>query len=591
MSQRYPEVLRVNADRTRILHGRRHNHCFTSPVYREKTRIINRKLAERYKDHPALVMWHVSNEISGECHCELCQAAFREWLKARYGTLEALNFAWWTRFWSKVYTDWEQIVSPCPHGESGLHGLNIDWRRFTTDQIVDYLQSEFAPLREVTPGVPITTNLMGFGPFGMDNRKVARICDVVSWDSYPKWHESDDALATAESIAFCHDMMRSFGHGRPWLLMESTPSATNWMEFAKLKRPGMHKLSSLLAVAHGSDSVQYFQWRKSRGGPEKFHGAVVDHVGHENTRVFRDVADLGATLSKLGEVVGSRVQADAAVVFDWENRWAISDANVAVRDAKDYEATCVHHYRPLWQAGAGVDVIGADDELTGYKLVIAPMLYMVTAEQAARIERFVRGGGVFVTTYFTGWVDERDLCHLGGFPGPLRGLLGIWAEEIDALYPGQTNRLSMREGNELGVHGSYGAHTLCELIHAESAEVVGECAEDFYAGRPALTVNRVGSGEAWYIAARTEQRFLEQFYGSLIQRLDLARPITGELPDGVIARSRQAGSREFVFVMNVNDAPAVVDLDDACGGIDMETGEPVECPLELEAYEVRVIRR
>lgn len=325
MSEKYPEVLRVGANRVRNLHGMRHNHCFTSPVYREKTTMMNTKLAERYAHHPAVIGWHISNEYGGECHCSYCQDAFREWLKKKYQTLDALNDAWWTTFWSHTYTSWSQVESPAPHGETMVHGQNLDWKRFVTDQTLDFYRHEIKPLKKANPDLPATANFMEAFE-GLNYAKFADDLDIVSWDSYPTWHDEQDESNLAAWTAMNHDMFRSLKGGKPFLLMESTPSLTNWQPISKLKKPGMHVLSSLQAVAHGSDSVQYFQWRKSRGSSEKFHGAVVDHAGHENTRVFQEVSELGGNLSRLDEIVGTTVNAEVAIIFDTENRWAVKDS-------------------------------------------------------------------------------------------------------------------------------------------------------------------------------------------------------------------------------------------------------------------------
>ncbi len=311
LSFKYPEVLRVEETHVRNLHGGRHNHCFTSPIYREKVQIINTKLAERYSNHPALLAWHISNEYGGACYCELCEKAFRDWLKKRYGTLDKLNDAWWTTFWSHTYTAWEQIEAPSAIGEQSVHGHRLDWNRFVTDQTIDFMKNEIKPLKEANAEVPVTTNLMGTYD-GLDYWKFAKELDVISWDNYPTWHNPKTEDSLASEISMVHDINRCLKGGKPFMLMESTPSMTNWQEVSKLKRPGMHLLSSIQAVAHGSDTVEYFQWRKSRGSSEKFHGAVVDHCGHENTRVFRDVTSVGTTLEKLDEVIGTTVDADAA---------------------------------------------------------------------------------------------------------------------------------------------------------------------------------------------------------------------------------------------------------------------------------------
>ncbi|HEY8344891.1 MAG TPA: beta-galactosidase [Bacillota bacterium] len=588
LSQKYPEVLRVGADRKRILHGNRHNHCYSSPVYREKVELINTKLAERYKDHPALLVWHVSNEYGGECHCALCQEKFRQWLQQRYQTLDALNQAWWTAFWSHTYTDWSQIESPAPHGENSIHGLHLDWKRFVTQQTIDFFQHECKPLVAITPDIPVTTNFMGTYP-GLDYWKFASAVDVVSWDNYPRWHGKKEDWRLAAEVAFVHDLNRSLKNGKPFMLMESTPSMTNWMEVAKNKRPGMHLLSSIQAVAHGADTVQYFQWRKGRGGVEKFHGAVVDHAGHEHTRVFRDVTQVGEALKKLDPVLGATVHPEVAVVFDWENRWALEDAYGFIREKK-YEETCQRHYLPFWKQGIPVDIINEDSDFSRYRLVIAPMLYMVRKGVGERITEFVANGGTFVATYLSGTVDENDLCFLGGFPGPLRKVLGIWVEENDALYDDEVNHVAMLPGNVLGLRGQYTARELCDLIHLETAQVVAVYKEDFYTGRPAVTVNKYGAGEAYYIASRNEDRFLDDFYRSIIERMGLHPVMKAELPLGVTAQMRTDGVRDFVFLLNFTTEVQRIDLQDE-EFTDLLTLERARGIVELPPYGLRILER
>ena len=590
MSQKYPEVLRVRPERLRNLHGTRHNHCLTSPVYRQKTRAINQELAKRYQDHPALLVWHISNEFNGECHCELCQAAFREWLKKKYNnSLDELNQAWWAAFWSHTFTSWEQVESPSPIGEPILHGLNLDWKRFSNEQTFDFFENEIIPLREFTPTVPITTNFMGLFP-GLDYPKFAKHVDVVSWDSYPVWHTTGSDWRLGAQISFVHDQNRSMKGGKPFMLMESTPSNTNWQPIPKLKRPGMHMLSSLQAVAHGSDTVQYFQWRKSRGSSEKFHGAVVDHVGNEHTRVFEDVRELGAVLQKLDALVGTTVHPEVAVYLDWENRWAIDDLHGLGRDRRNYPETVFAHYLPFWKRGIPVDVISQEADISSYKLVIAPMLYMLKPGVAARLRAYVQNGGTLVATYWSGIVDEHDLCFLGGWPGDgLREVFGIWDEEIDTLAPGEKNQVLPEDENELGLLGGFEATDYCSLIHAETARVLATYASDFYAGRPALTVNDFGRGQAYYIASRNDERFNSDFMAQLAARLDLTRNLPTILPEGVTAQMRSDGESQFVFVMNFNPIPVEVDLGDLTY-TNLVSGQTISGLLSMSAYGVEILR-
>ena len=322
LAQKYPEVLRVEETGIRNEYGVRHNHCLTSPIYREKVRNINTLLAKRYKDHPAVKMWHISNEYCGECHCELCQEAFREWLKKEYhNSLDELNYKWWNGFWSHQITDWSQINSPKFRGENHVSAMKLAWNRFVSESHISFFENEIAPLREITPDIPITTNFMKLYD-GIDYQKFAKHLDLVSWDNYPAWDRGFNDTEACDT-AFVHDAFRTMGSGKPFFMMESTPSLVNWHNVNKLPRPGRQELSSIQAVAHGADSVQYFQWRKSRGGHEKYHGAVVDHCGHENTRVFREVAHLGSVLEKLCNVVGEECNSKVAVIADWENSWAV----------------------------------------------------------------------------------------------------------------------------------------------------------------------------------------------------------------------------------------------------------------------------
>lgn len=590
MSQKYPEVLQTTEKREKKLHGGRHNHCATSPVYREKVRIINTKLAERYKNHPALGMWHISNELRGGCHCHLCEEAFREWLKVRYdNSLDKLNHAWWTAFWSHTYTDWSQIESPSSIGENSLHGLSLDWRRFTTYQTIEFVKNEIKPLKEITPDIPVTTNFMeAFS--GLDYFKLAEVLDVASWDSYPLWHKEENEQVVASKTGFVHDLTRSMKGGKPFMLMESTPSLVNWHPVNKIKRPGMHFLASMQAVAHGSDTVQYFQWRKSRGSSEKFHGAVVDHCGHENTRVFKEVAKLGEQLKKLDKVVGAGVDSEVAIIFDWENRWAIDECQGLRNKEKDYLPLCQEHYNSFWKLGIPVDIIDSEKDFTKYKLIIAPMLYMIKPGVADKIEAFVKNGGTLVTTYFTGYVNETDLCFLGGFPGPLRKVIGVWAEEIDSLYDSDKNSIVMGKGNELGFEGEFSLKHYCEVIHAETAKILATYKDDYYGDMPAITVNNFGSGKAYHLAARVGEACLDEFYKSLAAKLSLFRAVKADIPEGVSVQSRNDGVSDFIFVMNFTAEEKTINVQ-GVSFVDILNEEYLEDKINIEPYGVKILEK
>ena len=580
MSAAYPDVLYADDHGVRHPHGRRVNYCPNSPNYRRLSVAIAKKLATRYKDHPALMLWHVSNEYGGEngahCMCENCAAAFREWLKAKYATLDKLNAAWWTAFWGHTFTDWAQITPPYARGENKIHGLNIDYRRFMTDSYLDCYRAERDAIRAITPDVPITTNMMGaYQP--LDYRKWAPEVDVIAWDCYP-WPNAD-----AAEVAFLHDLNRGLRNGQPFLLMEQTPSSQNWQPYNALKRPGVLRLWSYLAVAHGADSVQYFQWRRGRGGFEKFHSAVVEHAGRSDTRIFREVTQIGEELHKLGDAtIGAATDAKIAIMYDWNNRWAIEDASGPVQDKK-YLPTVIKHYRALYRRNVSVDIVFPDSDLSHYDILIAPMLYMIKPGVAEKIEALVERGGAFVTTYFSGITDENDLAFEGGYPGPLRRVTGVWAEEIDALYAGQTNTIVMADRS-----GAYACGHLAEVLHADTARVLATFGSDFYRDMPAVTENSFGNGKAYYIASDPNDEFLNAFYGDLLTRY-VIQPVLPHAPRGVEVTMRVKGEERLVFILNHNAQPVELHLG-AEAFDDLLSGQRIAGSITLSGYDVRIMQ-
>src|SRR5690606_19822216 len=396
---------------------------------------------------------HISNEYGGECHCDLCQEAFRGWLKEKYGTIEELNMQWWTTFWSHTYNDFSDVESPAPHGENAIHGMNLDWKRFVSDQTQDFMNHEIAAVKPYNTDMPITANFMYYFN-GLNYFKFKNDVDIISWDNYPTWHKTDD-FAIGLDTAMMHDLMRSIKK-QPFLLMESTPSSTNWQSVSKLKKPGMHLLSSMQAIAHGSNSVQYFQWRKSRGSSEKLHGAVVSHNDRSDTRVFKEVAQLGDLLTRLPDIAASNTHSEVAIVYDWENKWAVEDSQGPRNKNMGYIEEVQAHYRAFTKQGISVDFIDMECELDGYKIVVAPMLYMLRAGFEQKIRKFVEAGGTLVTTYWTGMINENDLMFMGDAPHGLTDVLGLVSEEIDGLYDHESNAGVVQQSLATGVlSGSY----------------------------------------------------------------------------------------------------------------------------------------
>lgn len=540
MARKYPEILRTEFGGRKRKFGGRHNSCPNSLVYRKFSVKLAEKLAERYQGYENIIAWHISNEYGGACYCENCEKAFRVWLRKRYGTLEELNRAWNTSFWGHTFYDWEEIVVPDSRSEhigreqTMAQGISIDYQRFQSDSILDCFRLEYGAVKKYTKDIPVTTNLMGaYKP--LDYRKWGKYMDFISWDNYPS---NEDSFS---KTAWNHDLMRGVGGGKPFILMEQTPSQQNWQPFNALKRPGAMRLWSYQAIAHGSDSVLFFQLKRSIGGCEKYHGAVISHAGHENTRVFREVAELGRELEQLGgAILGSVGAAETAILFDWENWWAVEYSSGPSISLK-YEEEILKYYTAFHSQNIPVDIIGQEDDLSKYKLVAAPVLYMVKDGTDRRIREFVAQGGTFIATYFSGYVDENDLVVTGGYPGKLKDILGIWVEESDAL-PDQKENHFVYQGKE------YPAGLLCDIVHLEGAEALAAYQEDFYQGTPVITRNSFGKGQAYYVGTRSDGPFYQKFVEDACKEQQIK--VAAKTPKDVEAVIRVRGTEKYLFLLN-----------------------------------------
>ena len=553
LAHKYPEVRRVRADRVRELYNRRQNYCYTSPIYREKVRTIDQKLAQRFGNDPAVILWHISNEMGGDCHCTLCQAEFRRWLQARYGTLAALNKAWNARFWSHDYTDWEQIESPAPQGENAVQALALDWKRFVSDRHIDFLKFERDTVKEIAPNAKFTVNMM-YRFDGIDYFKMAKEIDVASWDNYPTWHKPGETVEeTALDTAMMHDLFYSM-KDKPFLLMESSPSFTNWQPVSKQKKPGIAELAALQTVAHGADSVLYFQWRASRGAEEKLHGAVIGHDGREDARSFAETVQVGQGLEALAEITAVKREKQAVIVHDWQNKWALEGSCGPRNAGMGYWDELKRHYNALAREGIAVEFVDQNADLAGYGLVVVPMLYLLTDAFAKKLCAFAQNGGTVIVTYWSGVVDESDLCRLGDTPYGLTELLGLRRTEIDGMYDGENRRCMPTAGCTLPAAQ---ASTLCEvaaLDEKDPAEPLSLYDEDYFAGHPAAAVHRYGKGRAYYLASRFDEAFYRAFYHDAAKEIGLSSAWPEALPEGVLAVRR--GS--FVFVQNCTEQPVTV---------------------------------
>lgn len=581
MARKYPDILRTEFNGMKRKYGSRHNSCPNSPNFRRLSRNLAGALAEHYKDQKNIVAWHISNEYGGACYCENCERAFRGWLKQKYKTLDALNKAWGTNFWSHTFYDWDEIVAPNLLSEhidettTDFQGISLDYARFNSDSILQNCVDERDAIREVLPDAAVTTNMMYYFK-DLDYQKWAKELDFASWDSYPRYYTKP------ASVALWHDVMRSLRHGQPFWLMEQTPSVTNWQPVNRIRRPGEMRLWSYQAVAHGADSVMFFQMRRSAAASEKYHGAVIDHVGTNQTRVFREVKALGGELKKLGnQTTGARTPAKVAILFDWNNWWAVEYSS-GPNDRLRYTEEVHRYYEALFEQNVSVDLVDVYADLSAYQLVIAPTLYMVKPGVDEALKTFVKNGGELIVSFFSGIVDENDHVTLGGYPGKLRDLLGIWVEEIDAV-PEESPNAFTYQGE------TYPATLLCDLLHAETAEVHATYRDDFYSGMPAITCNHYGKGKAWYVATASDHSFYQQFLKDRIEECSIA-PVLNT-PKGVEAALRESEKGTFLFLLNHNKTEETVLLPD--GGVDLLTdcSYAPQSSLTLPAKGVAILKK
>lgn len=579
MFKKYPEVARTDYDGRHHKFGQRHNACPNSLVYQKYAERLATKLAERYGENPQVTCWHINNEYGGECYCDNCEKAFRVWLKDKYHTIEALNKAWNMEFWGHTVYEWDEIVLPnalsegIGYDKTAFAGISIDYRRFNSDSLLKNYMMERDAIRKIDPTTPITTNLMGTFK-GLDYFKWAKEMDLVSWDNYPSYN------TPWSLVAMTHDLMRGLKQ-QPFMLMEQTPSQQNWQPYNSLKKPGQMRAQSYQTIAHGADTIQYFQLRRSIGACEKFHGAVIEHVGHEDTRVFRETAALGAELAQLSDIIGTQTQAQVAVIFDWDNYWALEYTSGPTVDLK-YVEQIHRYYRYFYEQNIAVDLVPVDADLSKYKLVAAPVLYMIKEGMQERLTDFVKQGGALLTTYMSGIVDQSDNVHLGGYPGPLRELAGIWVEEIDALAPEQSNGVSLVNEELTGT-----SNLVSDLIHLENAEALAHYTSNFYAGMPAVTKNTFGDGTVYYFGGQLEDQLQDQLFKTIVKETDIT-PVIEEATKLEIACRENEEAKFFVIINFHEEAQPLPEM--FVGKTDLLTGKVLSSEMMLTQYTTYIVK-
>ncbi|MBE3011971.1 beta-galactosidase [Microbispora sp. NEAU-D428] len=577
LTHRHPEVLPVMADGERFGFGNRLHYDPSSPIYREHAANITRRLAERYSFHPALAMWHISNEYGPTAYNEAASAGFRRWLERRYGDLETLNEAWTTRFWGQVYTGWDQVEVPSVPRTWMNPSRILDFKRFTSDALLECFVAERDIVRSFRDDIPIVTNFMRFYR-NADYWRWAPEEDAAALDIYPDPAEPDSHV----SSAFQFDLFRSLKGGRPWLLMEQAASAVSQWRLNVVKEPGRMRLGSLQAVSRGADSVMFFQWRASRGGHERFHSAMLPHSGPES-RTFREVAELGREVGLLAPVAGTTTRAEVAVLFDWNGWWGLEELWGLPRNDFSYVETVMRHYRPLWEHHYAVDVVSTRSDLSPYKVLVVPNAYLIDDEGVAAVTEFARGGGTIVMSFFSGVVDECNRVRPDGYPGAFRGLIGAKIDEYWPARPGERFTVEFADGRTAT------ADWWREDIHLETGTALATYTDGLLRGRAAVVVNRFGTGRVVYFATLLEQDAFDRVLIGELRAAGVENRFDG-LPAHLECTVREDERHEYLFLLN-HDAETPVTVPVESGGSDLLTGLPAPGEITVPPLGAAVVRR
>lgn len=547
MFKKYPDVARVDYQGRRHVFGQRHNFCPSSPNYQRLAQQLVAKLAERYGDNPNVVAWHINNEYGGNCYCQNCQKAFQRWLQQKYQTLDRLNQAWNNNVWSHTIYHWDEIVVPNELGDAwgpeGSHtivaGLSLDYLRFQSAALQALYRMEKQTIKKYDDHTPIMTNFHSTPNKMIDYQAWAKDQDIIAYDSYPAYDQP------TYQPAFLYDLMRTLKH-QPFMLMESTPSQVNWQPYSPLKRPGQVRATEFQAVAHGADTVQYFQLKQAIGGSEKFHGAVISHSQRTDTRAFKEVARIGHDLKKLSpHLLGAQTSAKVGIIFDWNNFWSYEYVAGISQDL-DYVGSVLDYYRQFYERNISTDVISVDDDFSQYDLIVAPVLYMVKTGLADKINHYVEAGGHFMTSYMSGMVDESDNVYTGG-------------------------------------------HYLCDLIHltGKNARSLAKYGSEFYAGVPAITENKAGQGTAWYVGSRLDHDGLSHLIDHVLRVTKVQGLV--EAPTDLEITKRIKDGHELYFVLNMRNEERTLPAELVDGWTDLLTGQqPI---AKLAGWDLRILEK
>ena len=575
-----PDAYKVNEHGHRLTYGNRCEFCPTHAGYRERGRMITLAMANHYADHPAVIGWQIDNELNGRCYCPNCQVSFQNWLRDHYGTLEKLNSAWGTAFWSHVYTEWSQIPVPVETGGVPNPGLDLDFRRFMSDTFASFQQEQVDILRQACPKHFITHNFMGFGFDQINYFDLAKPLDFVSWDNYPRtgWHLSKEA--DHAYLALGHDTTRGF-KGKPFWVMEQQSGSGGWQTVGMTPRPGEMRLWTYQAIAHGADAIVYFRWRTARFGTEQYWHGVLYHHGQPGRR-YDELKAIGSELQRAGgKFLGAENRNLVAMILSYDTRWAFQ-GQPNHTDFK-YPALFTSYYKALHRRNVGVDILPPDADLSRYRLVIAPAVYVLPEKAADKLRGFVQNGGMLIATARTGVKDEANAVVNRFLPGLLADICGVEVDEYDVQPADTTAPLELNLPARATQIAQ--ARLWFDVLRPTTSQAIATYQSEYFSGSPAITLNQFGKGQALYVGTLGDDTLHDTLMEWALESMNIRSALRA--PDGVEVIERWRGDRRLLFLLNHTGETKEIPIHQSC--VDLISGASVKESIQTPPLGVFVL--